>query len=295
MVAATHPEYARAVLARLTLLPVSSLAGAFLFILAQLAFQSLRLWAVIPRALGLGPRRAAGAFMLGEWLNIFTPARAGDALKVALIASGSRTDYSGVRSATGAVLADKVIDLASLVLLCAVGGLLGLLWTQAGAGLVTLATGASIVIAGFAWLRWKGGLFWKRPWAWLRDLASGFSTLRDPSRCLASLSFSLGGWIAEGGALWLLCAALGVVLVPSEVLLALVLLNVAISVPIAFANLGVYEVALAAGLSHAGVPLPTALAVAASHHGLELLAANVGAAALSLTSATNPLGERAGR
>ena len=58
--------------------------------------------------------------------------------------------------------------------------------------------------------------------------------------------------------------------------------------------LELYEAAMAAGLSHAGIPLPTALAVAACHHGLELLAANVATGALSLTSLTNPLNQRAG-
>ena len=44
------------------------------------------------------------------------------------------------------------------------------------------------------------------------------------------------------------------------------------------------EAALASGLGYAGVPLPTALAVAASHHGVELLAQNVAVAGLSLST-----------
>jgi uncharacterized membrane protein YbhN (UPF0104 family) len=47
---------------------------------------------------------------------------------------------------------------------------------------------------------------------------------------------------------------------------------------------GVYEAALASGLRFAGVPLSTALAVAASHHGLQLLAQNVAAGGVSLSA-----------
>jgi uncharacterized membrane protein YbhN (UPF0104 family) len=275
IVLATHPAQVRAALSQLMRLPVSALAGAFVLVLGQLTFQSLRQWAVVPRDLALGPVRVAHAFVLGEWLNGFAPARTGDALKVVLIRRESGESLGGVRSAIGAVLADKVVDVLSLVLLCAAGGLIGLLWARAQVGVFAASVAAAAVLAVVAAKRQR--------WTWTRDLG-GFSGLRDRPRVLASLAFSLAAGVAEGGALWLLCAGLGVAPAPSEILLALVVLNVGISVPISFANLGVYEAALASGLGYAGVPLPTALAVAASHHGLELLAQNVAAAGLSLST-----------
>jgi uncharacterized membrane protein YbhN (UPF0104 family) len=51
---------------------------------------------------------------------------------------------------------------------------------------------------------------------------------------------------------------------------------------VSVANLGVYEAALAFGLSRSGIPLPTAVAIATLHHALQLLGTNLGAAALSL-------------
>jgi uncharacterized membrane protein YbhN (UPF0104 family) len=283
IVLATHPAQVRAALSQLMRLPMSALAGAFVMVLGQLTLQSLRQWAVVPRDLALGPVRVAHAFMLGEWLNIVAPVRAGDALKVALIRRESGKSLGGVPSAIGAVLADKVVDGMSLVMLCAAAGSMSLLWARAQARVFTASVAAAAVLALVAAIRLRSGSR-ERHWIWMRDLAGGFSALRDGPRVVASLAFGLASWAAEGVALWLLCAGLGVAPAPSGVLLALVVLNVGISVPISFANLGVYEAALASGLGYAGVPLPTALAVAASHHGVELLAQNVAVAGLSLST-----------
>jgi glycosyltransferase 2 family protein len=280
---ATHPAQVRAALSQLMRLPMPALAGAFVMVLGQLALQSLRQWAVVPRDLALRPVRVAHAFLWGQWLNIVAPARTGDALRVVLIRRESGKGLGGVPSAIGAVLADKVVDLASLVLLCAAAGSIGLLWTRAYARLFEAAAAAAAVVAVVAAMRLRSGSQEKH-WTWMRDLRDGLSALRDGPRVMASLVFALASWVAEGGALWLLCAGLGVMPTPSEILLALAVLNVGISVPISFANLGVYEAALASGLGYAGVPLPTALAVAASHHAVELLAQNVAVAGLSLST-----------
>jgi uncharacterized membrane protein YbhN (UPF0104 family) len=283
IVLVTHPAQVRATLSQLMRLPVSALVGAFALVLGQLTLQSLRQWAVVPRDLALSPIRVAYAFLWGEWLNVLAPARTGDALKVVLIRRESGKSLGGVPSAIGAVLADKVVDGVSLVLLCAAAGSISLLWARTHTRLVAAAVAAAAVLAVVAAMRLRSGSREKQ-WTWMRDLRGGFSGLRDGPRVLASLVFGLASWVAEGAALWLLCAGLGVAPTPSEILLALVVLNVGISVPISFANLGVYEAALASGLGHAGVPLPTALAVAASHHGVELLAQNVAVAGLSLST-----------
>jgi hypothetical protein len=62
------------------------------------------------------------------------------------------------------------------------------------------------------------------------------------------------------------------------VLLALVIVNLSVSVPVSFANLGVYEAGLAYGLTRVGVPLPVAITLATTHHALELLGISVSAA-----------------
>jgi uncharacterized membrane protein YbhN (UPF0104 family) len=89
-----------------------------------------------------------------------------------------------------------------------------------------------------------------------------------------------------------LCTALAFPLSLPQVVLALAALNVGISVPVSIANLGVYEAALAFGLSRSGMPLPTAVAIATLHHGLQLLGTNLSAAALSLWVAGRRLPDR---
>jgi len=115
-----------------------------------------------------------------------------------------------------------------------------------------------------------------------RELVKGLSALADPARTLASVAFSLGAWTAELLAIGVLCSALGFPLSPPQLVLALVVLNVGISVPVSVANLGVYEALLAFGLSRSGLPLSAAVAIATLHHGLELLGVNLGAAGLLL-------------
>ena len=284
VVLVTHPDQAHDVWKTLARVPISSLAGALLLILSQFGFQSFRLWTLIPRDVALSLGRTAYAFAIGEWFNIFTPARAGDALKVLLLNRAAGAPIS-LPKATGAVLADKIVDAGALVLLCAATGLAGLL--QAGAearlpGAWTVA--AAVMVLALALL----GIHFARP-RWLErltrrrhELVKGLAALKDPVQLLASTSFSMSAWLAELLALRVLCTALGFPLSVPQLVLALTVLNLGISVPVSIANLGLYEAALAFGLNRAGVPLPSAIAIGALHHALQLVATNLGAAGLSL-------------
>jgi glycosyltransferase 2 family protein len=285
VVLATRQAQTREIWSTLTGVPVWSLARALLCVLCQLGFQACRLWAIIPRDVPLTLGRTAYAFTVGEWVNIFTPARAGDALKVVLMNRVAGVQPISLPKATGAVLADKIVDVGSLVLLCAVTGLVGLI--RAGAqmrlpGLRTaVAVGAvlTLVLLGvrLARPRWLEQLTLLR-----RELGKGLAALKDPTKLLASVSFSLGAWLAELLALRVLSTALGFPLSLPRLVLALAALNLGIFVPVSVANIGVYEAVLAFGLSQSGVPLPSAVAIAALHHALELLGTNLGAAGLSL-------------
>jgi uncharacterized membrane protein YbhN (UPF0104 family) len=281
----THRDETSELWSSLTGVPVAALATAFGLVLCQLSCQACRLWAILPRDVALTLGRTAYAFTVGEWLNIFAPARAGDALKVVLLNRVAGAQPISLPKATGAVLADKVIDLGSLILLCVATGLAGLLRAGAeaklpGVGLVLLAVGGvGLAIWGIRRLRpgWVARLQLAR-----RELVTGLAALKDPLRIAASTACSLGAWIAELVALRVLCAALGFPLTPPQLVLALVAVNIGVSVPVSFANLGVYEAALAFGLGQSGVPLPSAVAIATLHHALELGATNVGAAVFAL-------------
>ncbi len=279
-----HPEQTHAVLSRLARLQLLPLGITLILVVLQLLLQSLRQWAVIPRRFAMSPTAVWRPFVLGEWLNMFAPARAGDALRATLLADHEGRSAPALAGAAGAVLADKVADIVALVILCAAAGLLGMLWARARVILLIAAVVAAAALGAWLWLS-RPARAAGRAHAWLADTAHGLDALRDPGRAGLAVLLAIGAWVAEAAALVVICAALGSALTPAEAMLAMVALNVGIAVPVSFANLGTYEAAMAAGLVQAGVPLPVALAAAASHHGIELLAASLASAtALAATA-----------
>jgi uncharacterized membrane protein YbhN (UPF0104 family) len=295
VVLAAHHDQARAVWNSLMGVPSTAVVLVLLLVLCQLGFQAFRLWTILPRDVALTLGRTAYAFTLGEWFNIFTPARAGDAVKVVLLNRAPGVAPPSLPKATGVVLADKIVDAGSLVLICAAAGLAGLIRTGAETRFpylrIVVAAGAvvTVVLLGLGWARPR---WFERLARVRRELVRGLAALRDPVKLLASIGFSLGAWVAELLALRVLCTALAFPLSLPQVVLALAALNVGISVPVSIANLGVYEAALAFGLSRSGMPLPTAVAIATLHHGLQLLGTNLSAAALSLWVAGRRLQDR---
>jgi len=136
--------------------------------------------------------------MLGEWLNIVAPVRAGDALKVALIRRESGKTLGGVPSAIGAVLADKVVDGMSLVMLCAAAGSISLLWAR--------SPGAHLHGLGGSRRRACRGCSHATAQRLAREALDLDARsrgrvlgLRDGPRVLAGLAFGLASWVAEGG------------------------------------------------------------------------------------------------
>lgn len=282
----THRDQTRAVWTSLTGVPASALVTALVLVLCQVGLQAVRLWTILPRDAPLTLGRVAHAFTLGEWANIFAPARAGDALKVALLNRAPAPRALSLTQATGAVLADKVVDAGSLVLLCGSMGVSTLVSTG-----MRIHVPDPAIVAGVSslllllWLSYRCAppKWLERLAAWQRELVRGLAALKDPLRVVASSGCSLGAWIAEVLALRVLCGALGAPLPLPLIVLALGALNVGISIPVGVANLGVYETALALGLEHGGAPLASAVAIASLHHLLELGGINIAAAVLSLT------------
>ena len=280
VVLAKHQHQARELWTNLTRVPLSSLALALLLCLCQFGCQALRLWMLIPRDVHLTVLRAAHAFAVGQWFNILAPVRAGDAVKVILVNRNATTPTS-VATATGVLLADKIVDVGTLVLLSASFGMARLMEARLPGLRLIAATGVVLALALLG-LRWA-----PRPWlekltALRRELVQGMAALKDPVRLLCGFSFSLGTWLAEALALGVLCAALGFPLSLPQIVLALVALNLGIAIQISVANLGVYEGVLALALSGSGVALPAAVAIATLHHALQLLSTTLATAGLAL-------------
>lgn len=284
VVLAKHHHQARDLWTDLTRVPLSSLAVALLLCLCQFGCQALRLWVLIPRDVHVTLLRTAYAFAVGQWFNILVPARAGDAVKVILVNRNARTPTS-VATATGALFADKIVDVGSLVLLCASLGMARLMRAAIDArlpGLRLLAATGVVLALALLGLRLAPRPLLEKMTALRRELVTGMAALKDPVRLLFGLSVSLGAYLAEALALGVLCAALGFPLSLAQIVLALGVLNLGIGIPISVANLGVYEAVLALALSESGVALPSAVAIATLHHALQLLSTNLATAGLSL-------------
>ena len=284
LLAVTHRAEAHQFWMDLESLSPFAAATAFALILGQVSLQSLRLWAIIPRDARLGVIRAGYIFAVGDWTNIFIPARGGDALKVLLLTRPERGQHMSLTKATGALLADKVIDIGTLIFLCAITGLLSFLVTRARALpvlWVVIGTGGVLALLLLAF-RLGPPQWLSARQAALRDLAGGLSALKDPVRCLMSVSFAIAARVAEMIALRVLCGAMGFPLSLPQALFALVVVNLSVSVPVSIANLGVYEAGLAYGLTRAGLPVPVSVMIATTHHMLELLGITLSAAAYAL-------------
>src|SRR5512143_1122717 len=149
---ARHQGLGREIGRGLTRFRVAALAAASVLVLAQVGCQSLRFWSAVPSGARLTVVEAAHVFTTGDWTNIFAPARGGDVLKVVLMKRvGDRNiDLPG---ATGAVLADKIVDVGSLLVWCAVTGSFGRLhWADASSvrPLLAGAATAAVVLAAIA-------------------------------------------------------------------------------------------------------------------------------------------------
>jgi len=263
---------------------LASLAIALVCVLAQVGFQSLRFWAVTPAEARLNVIEAAHIFTLGDWVNVFAPARGGEVLKALML---KRTGGGGpidLSRATGVVLADRIVDAGALLIWCTLTGSLGVVLASASvvkpsaavvaAVAALIAAPLVVVVARQAWAA-------KLSDVW-RQIRAGLASLKHPARCLMTVSLGLGAWASELAALGVLCAGLGFSTSVARLVLALVLVNLGNAVPLTLAGLGVYEATLAYGLRQAGLSLPSAIAVAAAHHSIELLGLGLCTAALAL-------------
>ena len=98
------------------------------------------------------------------------------------------------------------------------------------------------------------------------------------------MSFSVTARVAEVLALRVLCVAMGFQLALPQVLLALVIVNLSVSVPVSIASVGMYEAGLAYGLTRSGMPLPVGIMIATTHHVLELFGITLSAAGYALAN-----------
>jgi hypothetical protein len=266
--------------------------------LVQGASGALRLWFVFPRGKRPGLVGVARAFSFGQLMNTYLPGRAGDAFKVVWIARGrerrhdererhckTKPDGSvSIADSTGALLADRGLDIASLVLLAAVLGGGALVTVLAGMvqslWMVGVAAALAAVVLGALWRFWPSAFRALR-----RVLSSTLSAMRGAAsahRLSAMIAIGLAGWIAELVAIMILAAGLGFHLALPHAVVALVVLNLGIALPVSVANVGAFEAAAAVGLAAFGVPMADGIAIGTVLHVGQIAAVVIAALAFWL-------------
>jgi len=220
------------------------------------------LWRVAVGLCGgrLGTLDACARYGTGSLVNTFLPARAGDALRVGLLAEAlpAQSRTWGIGSAFGAV---SVARGASAGVLLAAGTAAGALplWPVAmfaGLALATAAAGACM----------RGRNCACGP---ARLLAAFAELGRRPRAALPLFGWAFGSMLARVSAAAAACAAVGVAHPVAAALLIVPALQAATILPITPGNLGIASGAIAVALHSQGVAIDVALAAGIAFHAVE--------------------------
>ncbi len=211
-----------------------------------------------------------GALMAGQLLNFVFPFRSGDISRIYFMGR-----YRGASSAAaaGTIGAEKMLNLIVL------GGLFTLVlpyfvlpeWMEASRTSIWMISLAALVIwavvlvalpfsqavLGVVARRWPGS-------AWavgvLLRLLDGLTTLRDQQRLSRVLGWTAVAWVGSIGATWLLLQSLSLPASLPLAILANVIVQGGLSVPVAPAGIGIFEWLAILALAIGGVPTDQGLA-----------------------------------
>jgi uncharacterized protein (TIRG00374 family) len=190
---------------------IAEFGGAIAFYLAGCAVRAER-WYELLRHNGAQPRRldAYGLVAVANFGNNVLPARAGDALRVVLIAPRAHTN---ARTAIGTIVAERVLDVVLLVALFVVlaYGVLGGVDVAPSAGrlLVAALLVAGVIAAsvGGAWILHRRGHL-RRVLAFVAPMAEATRRLRS-NHGMQLLAITFAVWALEWIGWWLAARAVG--------------------------------------------------------------------------------------
>ena len=254
--------------------------GALGATLLQIGFQVTRLWTLVPKEAGISWLKIAKVFSLGQIVNMIAPARAGEVVKVVVV---QKNEPLSMAHATGIIIADRIVDIGSLLLLIFLVGIswgpiaqqISLpsggtgIWGGVGLAVGSLAVGGAVVIMGLLILCVP--ICRHKIRQWTSHILAGMKYLAAPKPLIRCLVLGVGCWASEILAISILTSSQDISISFSQALWVLVVVNVGIAVPVTLANVGVFEVAMVFGLSSWGVPVGQGLAIALVHHALQFL------------------------
>lgn len=239
----------------------------------QIFFMSLRFWLLYPKNHRTRARNVFAAMSIGQTMNAFLPARAGDFYKIATLAPKPPVPDFNMLTLTGILTADKMVDLVSfLVLVFAFGS-----YKENPDSLSSLKSFnwkyilLAIVIFGAGWQFFLKKQIGKLA-VWITQFLKGLKSLLSPGQLFLALMMAVFVWLVEASALVQLSQYQGYSLSIAQSFFVLTVLNLAIAVPISVANIGPFEASIAFALGKFGMPLEVALAIATVHHGLQVIA-----------------------
>jgi uncharacterized membrane protein YbhN (UPF0104 family) len=193
--------------------------------------------------------------VVGYMGNNVLPARAGDAIRVVLMAPRAVTSK---RTVVGTLLAERLLDIAVLLVLFVVVGY-GLLGEVGGDSveLIALIAAVAIVAAAIGWrfIRRNARLY-----GMLAPIASSTLGLRRAHHGLLLLGMTLVIWAIEAGVWMAVGAAVGFGMDPIEGLYLVALASVFSMIPSGPAYAGTQDAAVAIGIKALGGTGGTALA-----------------------------------
>ena len=193
------------------------------------------------------PADTAALTCVGYAVNNILPARAGDAVRAVLMAPRAGTS---IRTVVGTLLAERVLDVAVLVVIFVVVGY-GLLG-EVGADKVEIVVGVALALAALAAAGWAIVRRNRRVLDFLAPLASATLGLRRAHHGLRLLGLTLLIWAIETGVWMATAAAIGFGMNPIEGLYIVALASVFSMIPSGPAYAGTQDAAAIVGIKAMG-------------------------------------------
>jgi uncharacterized membrane protein YbhN (UPF0104 family) len=214
-------------------------------------------WQRLLRDEGATPPRADtyALVVIGYMGNNVLPARAGDAIRVVLMAPPGRTSR---RTVVGTLLAERLLDIVVLVVLFVVVGY-GLLGTVGGGKVEIIVAAAAVILVGCA-VGWRFIRRSERLHELVAPMVSATLGLRRAHHALLLVAMTLLIWATEA-AVWIsVGAAVGFHMGPLDGIYLVALSSVFAMIPSGPAYAGTQDAAVAIGIKALGGTGATAVA-----------------------------------
>ena len=228
--------------------------GAAIAVYAAATAARAERWLLLLRRIGATPTRgdAYGLTLVSYMGNNVLPARGGDLLRIYLAAPRAAT---GKRQVIGSVIAERLLDVVTLVGIFAVLAYAVLrdvyapeAWhAVAGAAVVGMFLAAALAGAVVARRR---GLF-ERARAFVRPMLSSSRSLRG-RHGLALVVLTLGIWALEAGTYYAVAASVDIGVTPIEALYLVALAGLFVVVPAGPGNIGTLDAGIVIGATALG-------------------------------------------